>query len=161
MSETANNTTKEKEVNLYPNENPKNATEAKKDEIHHKTERKKLGIYMDHSSASLIGFSSNPTETTTIESEFTHDVKTQSLSKSENIMHNKEQQQQHKFYKELGDVIKDYEEVLLFGPTDAKTELKNILKDDHHFDNIEIQIKQADKMTDNQQHAFVNQHFTN
>jgi hypothetical protein len=76
-------------------------------------------------------------------------------------MHNKEQHQQSEYYKKIGEIIKDYKEVILFGPTEAKTELFNILKADHLFENIKIEIKQTDKMTENQQHAFVKNHFNN
>jgi hypothetical protein len=55
--------------------------------------------------------------------------------------------------------IKDCTEVLLFGPTDAKTELLHILRADHHFDNIEIEVMPADKMTETQQQAFVKDYF--
>jgi hypothetical protein len=47
----------------------------------------------------------------------------------------------------------------LFGPTNAKTELINKLKEDHHFDEVKIEVKSADKMTENQQQAFVLEHF--
>ena len=93
----------------------------------------KLGIWMDHSIAHLIEFSTDTFESKSIESAFTNQMKEDSLAKSEHIMHNKEQDKQQEFYKNIGDVIKDYEEVLLFGPTDAKKELFNILKADHHL----------------------------
>ena len=124
-----------------------------------KTE-KNIGIWMDHSSAHLMEFTADPITTTTIESDFTHHVKEESLSKSENLMHNKEQHQQSDYYKKIGEVIKNYKEVILFGPTNAKAELFNILKADHHFENIKIEVKQADKMTENQEHAFVREYFS-
>ena len=124
------------------------------------TTAKKLGIWMDHSSAHLMEFTTDPIETKTIVSEFTHDEKKLSLSHSESLMHNKEQHQQSEYYKKLGEIIKNYEEVILFGPTDAKVELRNILKADHHFENIKIEVKQADKMTEHQQHTFVKEHFS-
>ena len=105
-------------------------------------------------------FTTDPSEATIIESTFTHQEKEQSLSKSESLMHNKEQHQQSEYYKKLGEAIKNYESVILFGPTDAKVELFNILKADHHFDKIQIEVEQADKMTENQQHAFVREHFS-
>lgn len=126
---------------------------------HQKKEIKKLGIWLDHSSAHFIIHQDNTAETASITSDFTHEVKEESLSKSENIMHNKEQQQAHEYYKKIAEVIKEYDEVLLFGPTDAKAELANILKADHHFDKIKIEVKTADKMSDNQQHAFVKEYF--
>lgn len=119
----------------------------------------KLGIWMDHSIAHILHSSIDTIDTKTISSKFTHQEKEHSLSKSENLMHHKEQHQQHEFYKELGDVIKNYNEVVVFGPTDAKLELVNFLKQDHHFDNIKIEVKDADKMTEHQEYAFVKAHF--
>jgi hypothetical protein len=121
---------------------------------------KKLGIWMDHASAHVMEFTTDPIETKTINSKFTHDEKEHSLSLNENLMHNKEQHQQGEYYKKLGETIRNYGEVILFGPTDAKVELFNILKKDHLFSNVKIEIKQTDKMTENQQHAFVKDHFS-
>jgi hypothetical protein len=121
---------------------------------------KKLGIWMDHSSAHLTEFPENSLEMKTIESKFTHQEKVESLAKSENLMHNKEQKQQLEYYRKLGDVILNYGEIILFGPTDAKIELFNVLSEDHRFVKIKVAIKQTDKMTENQQHAFVREHFS-
>ena len=121
---------------------------------------KKLGIWMDHANAHVMEFTHDPIETKTITSKFTHEVKEHSLSLNENLMHNKEQHQQKDYYKKLGETIRNYGEVVLFGPTDAKVELFNILKKDHLFSNVKIEIKQTDKMTENQQHAFVKDHFS-
>jgi len=121
---------------------------------------KNLGIWMDHSSAHLMELTGDPIETKTLESKFTHVEKEMSLGKSEHLMHNKEQYQHSEYYKKLGEVIRNYEDVLLFGPTDAKAELLNILKADHRFAKIKIGIEQADKMTENQEHAFVREYFS-
>jgi len=75
------------------------------------------------------------------------------------LIQNKEQNQLSGYFKRLSDVIKDYNEVVLFGPTHAKDELKNILKVDHHFDDVKIEVKPMDKMTENQQEAFVKEYF--
>jgi hypothetical protein len=119
-----------------------------------------LGIWMDHSNAHLIEFTEEPTEIKTVSSKFTRQEKEECIGKSEQVMHNKEQHEEHDYYKKIGDVIRNYEDVLLFGPTQAKLELLNLLRADHHFTNIKIEIQQADKMTDNQQHAFVKAHFS-
>ena len=124
------------------------------------TATKKLGIWMDHSNAHLMEFENAASGSKTIASPFTHEVKQDTLEKGEKAMHHKEQHEQAAYYKQLGEVIKNYEEVLLFGPTDAKSELLNVLKTDHHFDNIKIEVKQADKMSENQQHAFVREYFS-
>ncbi len=131
--------------------------------IHHKTVINKLGIWMDHSNANLIKFTNNPVETIHVddrhvEKENSTHISSENTSESNN--HNKEQQHQHSFYTKLGDVIKEYDEVVLFGPTEAKLELYNILKADHHFDKIKIETQTAVKMTENQQHAFVKEYFS-
>jgi ADP-heptose:LPS heptosyltransferase len=124
------------------------------------TTAKKLGIWMDHANAHLMEFTTDPIETKTIASKFTHEVKELSIHKGENRMHNKEQHQQHEYYKEIGEKIKKYEEVVLFGPTEAKVELFNFLLKDHNLANIKIKVEHADKMTENQQHAFVKKYFS-
>jgi hypothetical protein len=121
---------------------------------------KRIGIWMDHAQANLMEFTQEPIETEELNSTFTHEVKVNSLNRSEAIMHHKEQQEEGEYYDRLGDVIKGYDEVLLFGPTDAKVELFNRLRKDHRFENIKINIEQADKMTENQQHAHVKAHFS-
>jgi hypothetical protein len=124
------------------------------------TTAKKLGIWIDHSSAHLTEFSDEPGESKIIRSEFTHEDKEQGLIKSENQMHKKEQHQHSEYYKKIGEVIRNYDDVILFGPTDAKVELFHLLKADHRFDKINIEIKQTDKMNDYQQHAFIREHFS-
>ena len=120
---------------------------------------KHIGIWMDHASAHLMELTSGDMETKTIESKFTHEEKENTLHKGQKAMHHKEQHEQLAYYQEIAAVIKNYEEVLLFGPTDAKTELLNMLKADHHFDKIDIEVKNTDKMTENQEHAFVKEYF--
>jgi hypothetical protein len=124
------------------------------------TTAKKIGIWMDHSNAHLMEFTTDPITTTTITYDFSHQDTENSLGRSENQMHNREQHEQAAYYKKLSEVIKKYEEVILFGPTDAKVELLNIINKNHLFAHIKISVKQADKMTMNQQHAFVKKYFS-
>ena len=124
------------------------------------TSAKQLGIWMDHSTAHLMEFTADPIQTKIIQSKSTNQEKSHALGKNENLMHNKEQHQQSDYYKKLGEAIKNYDQVILFGPTNAKAELLNILTEDHHFSKIKIEAKQADKMTEPQQHAFVKEYFS-
>lgn len=120
---------------------------------------KQIGIWMDHANAHLMVLTSGDMKTKVIDSKFTHEEKKDALHKREKAMHHKEVHEELAYYKAIAAEIKQYEEVLLFGPTDAKTELLNLLKADHHFDKIDIETRQADKMTENQQHAFVKEYF--
>ena len=122
------------------------------------TERK-LGIWLDHSNAHLIELTNNSISTTTVESTFSHTKKSETMEKSEQLMHNKEQHEQLAYYKVLEEIILSYTNVILFGPTDAKIELYNLVKKNRLFDEIKIATLPADKMTENQQHAFVKDYF--
>jgi hypothetical protein len=120
---------------------------------------KKLGIWLDHSNAHLMELINNSISTTTVESTFSHAKKNETMEKSEQLMHNKEQHEQLAYYKVLEEIILSYTNVILFGPTDAKTELYNLIKNNRQFENIKIATLPADKMTENQQHAFVKEYF--
>ena len=125
------------------------------------TTQKKLGIWMDHANAHLIEFSTDPATLDNVELQYSHEEKEETvMSKGEHVMHNKEQQQQGEFYKSIAEIIKNYQEVILFGPTDAKVELSNILKEDHHFDKIKVSVETTQKMSENQMKAFVKDFFS-
>ena len=121
---------------------------------------KQLGIWMDHSSAHLIELMNGEIATDIVDSQPELDGDEQIGFKDESHLLNKEEGQFSAYYKKLSDVILGYEEVLLFGPTAAKNELLNILKEDHHFDEIKIEVKSADNMTENQRNAFVKEYFS-
>ena len=120
---------------------------------------KKIGIWMDHSSANLMDPLTDPIVTKTIVSDFSHQDKEETLLKGESTMHHKEQHKQSEYYHHIAEAIRNYDEVILFGPTDAKVELLNILRTNHLFSKIKIDLKQTDKMSEIQQHAFVKDYF--
>ena len=115
-----------------------------------------LGIWMDHSTAQLTELSDGNFMTETIESKPKSLVNEEDLYyKDESHELNKEQSHLATYYKKLSDSILNYDEVLLFGPTDAKSELVNTIKDNHLFEKIKIEVKPADKMTEIEQHEFL------
>ena len=120
---------------------------------------KQLGIWMDHSIAFLLEVTNDTIVEKSVTLGLTLPEKEYDLNKNETLIHNKEQQQQSIYYKKLSDIIKNYQDVVLFGPTDAKNELLNLLKVDHLFENIKIEVKHSDKMTSKQMHDFVKEYF--
>jgi stalled ribosome rescue protein Dom34 len=122
--------------------------------------QKNLGIWLDHSNANLIDVNSSK-NSQTINSKFDFNTQEEALKRSENLMHNKRQQMHEAYYKEIADEILKYNHVLLFGPTDAKTELHNYLNQDLHFKDIKIDVESAENITDNEKDAFVKNHFKN
>lgn len=117
-----------------------------------------LGIFMDHAMASLVPYK-NTMNGQVIELKFAHEAKMAALHHNESGMHHKEQQLQEAYYKHISTEILKYNQVLLFGPTNAKNELHNYVMKDYHFNNIEFTICNTDKMTDNEKVAFVKKHF--
>jgi len=120
---------------------------------------KQLGIWMDHSIAYLTKLTNGTIETSSIESVTEVNGDEQVVYKDESHSLNKEQRQLSSYFKKLSDVILENDEVILFGPTEAKSELLNVLKDNHLFDKIKIEVKPADKMTEIQRTTFVKEHF--
>ena len=120
---------------------------------------RQLGIWMDHSNAFLMELKNGTIDTNSIVSESPdHDIEF-NFYKGEKLIHKKKQHLQLSYYKKLGDIIKKYQEVVLFGPTDAKNELLNLLKTDHLFEDIKIEVRNSDKMTEDQMKIFVRGYF--
>ena len=86
---------------------------------------KQLGIWMDHSTANIMELRNNSVISKSVKSIPAFSEQVENLRMDESLMHNKEQNQDANFYKQLSYIIVDYSEVLLFGPTDAKSELFN------------------------------------
>lgn len=111
----------------------------------------KRAIYLDHYTA--IVYEANEDSTSilkTISSKMNHFVKEEVLQKGESHWHNKEQDLQLAFYNKIIDEIKDCDELFLFGPTNAKTELLHLLQKQAKFDTLKISMKDIDKTTENQ-----------
>jgi hypothetical protein len=119
--------------------------------------KKRLGIWMNHSDAHLMDFKTHIIELHTIESTFTQQEKVEEEDKHKKQA--KDKRKQAKFYKDLSETIKYYDEVVIFGPKEAKEKLVNILESDNQFSNIKIDVKHTDNLTENQQHSFVKEHF--
>jgi hypothetical protein len=120
---------------------------------------RQLGIWMDHSNAYLMEFTNDSILTNRVVSEFSKQGAELNHYKGEKLIHKKEQHLQLDYYKKIGDIIKMYQEVVLFGPTDAKNELLNMVKTDHLFNEIKIEVENSDKMTESQMHTFVRDYF--
>ena len=121
---------------------------------------KKLGIWMDYSTANLIEYKLDSYEIKSINSGFLDHEKNEVLDNSESLINKNENQQLSNYFRRIGEQIKEYNELVLFGSTNAKIELHAILKEEEPFQNIKIEIKNTDKMTDNQKKYFVKSYFS-
>jgi hypothetical protein len=114
---------------------------------------------MNHSIAYLMELINDTIVTNTVVSELSDHSKEFNFNKGEKLIHKKEQHLQLSYYNKLGSIIKKYQEVVLFGPTEAKNELLNLIKTDHLFEGIKIEVKNSDKMTTSQMQTFVSEYF--
>lgn len=122
--------------------------------------KKRLGIWMDHNNAHLMEYNTETFKVNTIKAQVEDSQIIDELKNTEKHLQNKESQSRQLYYKNIMDVVKNYDEVLLYGPTSAKTELFNLIKKDHKFDNLFIETKSGDKMSFTEQHAFIKNYFS-
>ncbi|RAR75550.1 hypothetical protein [Flavobacterium aciduliphilum] len=121
--------------------------------------KKRLGIWLDHTHAHLMEYTTDNFKVNTINA-LSENPSENDLKHTEKEIQHRENQTRHSYYKSLMDQIKNYDEVLLFGPTSAKTELYNLIKKDHKFDTLFIETKSSDKMSFAEQHAFIKNYFS-
>ena len=120
---------------------------------------RKVGIWLDHTTARIIEYNTEELKATTIKSDLQGLDNQDSLQHSESLLHHKENQKLKAFYKAIIAIVENYDEILLFGPTTAKTELFNLIRKEHKYDHLKIETKSAEKMTPTEEHAFVVNHF--
>lgn len=121
---------------------------------------KQLGIWLDHSIAHLIDNSDTDSHHQHIVADSDKDHETHSVNKGESHQNHREHLALEAFYNQIAEKISHYNHVLLFGPTDAKSELYNKLKNDPHFNSIHIVLESSDKMTENEKNAYVKNYFS-
>lgn len=122
--------------------------------------KKKIGIWMDYANACIFENASGEYLMTFLESDPALPVNGDSKQHSENVLHNKENQTEKSYFKALIEQIKGYDEVLLFGPTKAKTALYNQIKAMPKFNKIYVETREADKMSHHQMKVFIKDYFS-
>ena len=119
-----------------------------------------LGIWMDHSNAFLMELYNHKITSKNIVIKTSQKKEEDNVDTHEIQVHSKEESQHRAaFFKEISNVIRNYQNVLLFGPTDAKNELYNLLKEDHRFENTKFELRNTDKMTEEEMNQFVVEYF--
>ena len=121
---------------------------------------KQLGIYMDYSNAYLMELIDKNIVSRNIEFESNgKDVHVNSLKQTETASSNIKRHLQSAYYLELCEIIRNYNQVVLFGPAQTKDELFNLLEFDHNFDTIKIKNINTDKMNEIQIHNFLKEYY--
>lgn len=119
-----------------------------------KTNRK-TGVYIDHSHANIIEFGDAAQPIVEVHPEHGGNAS----HGSEHAAHKQTATQLNTFYRAVAKKLMGAEDILLFGPTTAKNELNNVLKDDHHFAVARIELQNAAALDERQQRETVKKHF--
>lgn len=105
---------------------------------------KKIGIWLDHAHALLINIGTTPitTErlyakvlTTQEDGENGRPIRLGNFrsTNNEHHAHQREQDRERKFFKEISKELLPFDEILITGPTTAQEELLHVLQEDPHF----------------------------
>jgi hypothetical protein len=120
---------------------------------------RKMALWLDHTHAHFIRVKDDKVRVESVESEYeprvridgegsdTTKVGRNRVSNREHTKHQKEQNQLSKFYKQLAGKLEKYDFVYLFGPTTAKSELLNYIRQQTNMKGKTFVVDSADTMT--------------
>jgi len=121
---------------------------------------KQLGICMDLTHALLMELENNQIISRDIVSGL---KETDTIDKQDGhlcgFQWTEKQHLQKVYFTEISDIIRYYQQVVLFGPNDAKDELYKSLEAHHHLNDIKIKLVNTDRMSDAQMHVFVKEYY--
>ena len=131
---------------------------------------KQIGVWMDHSKAMIVGHENgSATLLESVDSPYERivrepgegDDRTRFKGNSEHSSNNEyrknniSQNELNEYFKMLEGKVRMYDDILLFGPSTAKEQFRNRLRENKSFDGKWLSVQPADKMTENQLLAFV------
>jgi phosphate uptake regulator len=123
--------------------------------------RRKVGLWIDHKKAVIFSLSDEGAEIKRISSELKNIVRFPGGVQKESAEKHKDKRltgHLNNYYDEVLSYIRDAESILIFGPGEAKVELKKRLETVELHRHI-VGFETVDKMTDNQIVAKVRQRF--
>lgn len=134
-------------------------------------ENRKIGIWLDYNNAQIIQEEGSASEPINISSEVdAYHIKGGSAAKvpwgpvdtvSESKLLNKRKQQLAKYYKTIVENLNSGDELLIFGPAEAKLGLQKFIEGYTKIRPSLTGVKTVKFMTENQKKEFVRNHFEN
>jgi stalled ribosome rescue protein Dom34 len=123
--------------------------------------KKTIGLWIDHRKAVIVFIEGQEEEIKLISSQEEKQHGQSGMSKpADDIRQRELTGHLNSYYDEVVSCIREAESILIFGPGEAKGELKKRLEKDHLGGHI-VGLEPADKMTDPQIVAQVREHFLN
>ena len=121
----------------------------------------KVGIWIDHKKAVIVSASADGVTTKTLESDVESHPRYagQQEGGGEKKYEERHTEQLDRYYDEVVRQLTDADELLIFGPGEAKLELKERLRRSKAHSECTVDIATTDKLTDPQIVAKVKEHF--
>jgi stalled ribosome rescue protein Dom34 len=116
------------------------------------------GLWIDHKKAVIVFVKGKEEEIKLISSNIEKQHRQSGVSTPEDIRHRELTEHLNIYYDEVVSCIREAESILIFGPGEAKGELKKRLEKDNLGGHL-VGIEPADQMTDPQIVAKVKEHF--
>jgi stalled ribosome rescue protein Dom34 len=123
--------------------------------------KKEVGLWIDHKKAVIFSLADEGAEIKRISSEFKKNVRFSGGAQKESLEEYEDKRltgHLNNYYDEVVNYICDAESILIFGPGEAKDELKKRLESRKLYQKV-VGFETADKMTDNQIVVKVRQRF--
>lgn len=115
----------------------------------------KLAVWIDHKSAHLMEFQSQPFEVKRIESKLRHEAWIDRMEEEEKSMDDIEPELISPYYTKLVSTIKKYDSIVVLGENDAKLELFSLIKNDPKLSDSKIEVVTTDVIIEKQLNAFI------
>jgi hypothetical protein len=122
--------------------------------------KKRIGIWMDYTSAQIYENASGEFLMTNMESNYVEPIKHDVKLFGETNPHTHDNEADKAYFSDLIDLITGYQQILLFGPDHSKTILYNKLKSLPKFNKVHIEAQDAEKMTSNHMKNYVKDYFS-
>ena len=120
--------------------------------------KRTVGLWIDHKKAVIVFVAGKEEEIKLISSNIETQQRQSGVSTPDDIRHRELTEHLNIYYDEVVSCIREAESILIFGPGEAKGELKKRLEKDNLGGHI-VGIEPADQMTDPQIVAKVKEHF--
>jgi hypothetical protein len=132
--------------------------------------KQRTGVWLDKEKALVIILSENDHKLKTIESDISNRDRFEGERKEygrfggqflsmENKKKNRIKKQSLEYLKRIISVIKNSDEIVLFGPAEMKTDLEKLILKDNNLKDRLVGVETADSMTENQMVAWVKEFY--
>jgi stalled ribosome rescue protein Dom34 len=117
---------------------------------------KSIAVWMDYQQACILSSNGDEFE---VNKTIDRDGHKDADYKNEHVEQSKETQELKKFFAAITSEIEDANEIFIFGPGKAQEQFKNVLKENHQFDDKKIELGSSDNINEHEMKKMAKAHF--